>query len=162
MDYTPVAFTNSQNPHTTTYAHELALSVVFESGIVHFADRPSGFTSLPKEAKDFLSNVPTAWDNTKLLEGYPGQLTVIARQKADNWYIGTINGEEKEKTIKINFDFLQPNTKYKTAVIKDGDTAESFDISSAEVELNDSINIKMLPKGGAVTWITKVNNSASQ
>ncbi len=162
MDYTPVAFTNSQNPHTTTYAHELALSVVFESGIVHFADRPSGFTSLPKEAKEFLGDIPTAWDNTKLLEGYPGQLTVIARKKSENWYIGAINGEEKEKTIKINFDFLQPNTKYKMAVIKDGDTASAFDISNRDVSNNDSIDIKMLPKGGAVVWITKVNNSASQ
>jgi hypothetical protein len=155
MDYTPVAFTNSQNPHTTTYAHELALSVVFESGIVHFADRPSGFTALPKEAKEFLSNVPTAWDNTKLLEGYPGQLTVIARQKGNNWYIGAINGEEKEKTIKINLDFLQPDTNYKIVLIKDGDITSSFGISEKSVNHNDSIEIELLPKGGAVVWITK-------
>ena len=155
MDYTPVAFTNSQNPHTTTYAHELALSVVFESAIVHFADRPSGFTSLPEKAKEFLQDFPTAWDDTKLLDGYPGQLTVMTRQKADNWYIGAINGEEKEKTIKLNFDFLQSNTKYKMVVIKDGDNASSFDISEHAVNQNDSIEIKLLPKGGAVLWITK-------
>ena len=155
MDYTPVAFTNSQNPHTTTYAHELALSVVFESAIVHFADRPSGFTILPEKAKEFLQDFPTAWDDTKLLDGYPGQLTVMARQKADNWYIGAINGEEKEKTIKLNFDFLQSNTKYKMVVIKDGDNASSFDISEHAVNQNDSIEIKLLPKGGAVLWITK-------
>ncbi len=155
MDYTPVAFTNSQHPHTTTYAHELSLSVVFESGIVHFADRPSGFTDLPNEAKEFLRYVPTAWDDTKLLEGYPGQLAVIARQKADNWYIGGINGEEKEKTIKIDFDFLQPNTKYKMVLIKDGADAVTFDISDGAVNHNDSIEIRLLPKGGAVMWITK-------
>ena len=155
MDYTPVAFTNSQHPHTTTYAHELALSVVFESGIVHFADRPSGFTALPNEVKEFLRRVPTAWDDTKLLEGFPEQLVVIARQKADNWYIGAINGEEEEKTIKINFDFLQPNTNYKMVLIKDGDDAVTFNISNGAVNHNDSIEIRMLPKGGAVVWITK-------
>ena len=155
MDYTPVAFTNSQHPHTTTYAHELALSVVFESGIVHFADRPSGFNGLPKEAEEFLRNVPTDWDDTKLLEGYPGQLTVIARQKADNWYIGAINGEEKEKTININFDFLQTNTKYTMVLIKDGADASTFDISDRAINQNDSTDIRFLPKGGASIWITK-------
>ncbi len=84
MDYTPVAFTNSQHPHTTTYAHELALPVIFESGIVHFADRPSGFSGLPNEAKGFLRHVPTAWDDTRLLEDYLGQLAVISRQKVDS------------------------------------------------------------------------------
>ena len=155
MDYTPVAFTNSQHPHTTTYAHELALSVVFESGIVHFADRPSGFAGLPNEAKEFLRNVPTAWDDTKLLEGYPGQLAVIARQKTDNWYVGAINGEEEEKTIKVNIDFLQQNIKYKMVLIKDGADAVSFDISDIAVNDNDSIDIRLLPKGGTVMWITK-------
>ena len=155
MDYTPVAFTNSQHQHTTTYAHELALSIVFESGIVHFADRPSGFTSLPNEAKEFLSKVPTAWDDTKLLDGYPGQLAVIARKKTNNWYIGAINGEDKEKTIKINFNFLQPNTKYKMILIKDGSDTVTFDISDQEINNNDVVEIKMLSKGGAVVWITK-------
>ncbi|MBN2590786.1 MAG: glycoside hydrolase family 97 protein [Sedimentisphaerales bacterium] len=155
MDYTPVAFTNSQNPHTTSYAHELALSVVFESGIVHFADRPSGFTSLPEKAKEFLRNVPTAWDNTKLLDGSPGQLTVMARQKAGNWYIGAINGEDMEKTINVNFGFLQPNIKYKMVLIKDGDNRSAFEISNRDVNNNNDIEIKLLPKGGAVIWITK-------
>ena len=55
MDYTPVAFTNSQHPHKTSYAHELALSVIFESGMQHMADRPEGFYALPEAAKDFFA-----------------------------------------------------------------------------------------------------------
>ena len=51
MDYTPVTFTNSQHPHLTSYAHELALAVAFESGIQHMADRPEGFYALPDAAK---------------------------------------------------------------------------------------------------------------
>ncbi len=46
MDYTPVTFSNSQHPHITSYGHELALAVVFESGLQHFADRPSAYESL--------------------------------------------------------------------------------------------------------------------
>ncbi|WPQ66180.1 glycoside hydrolase family 97 catalytic domain-containing protein [Chitinophaga sancti] len=67
MDYTPVTFTNSQHPHITTYAHELALAVAFESGLQHFADSPSGYLQLPLPAMKFLQEVPVAWDDTKLV-----------------------------------------------------------------------------------------------
>ncbi|HEY6899868.1 MAG TPA: glycoside hydrolase family 97 catalytic domain-containing protein, partial [Puia sp.] len=77
MDYTPVTFTNSQFPHVTSYGHELALSVVFESGLQHFADRPEGYYSLPDEARRFLSEVPNAWDDTRLVEGVPGQDVIM-------------------------------------------------------------------------------------
>ena len=53
MDYTPVTFTNSQHPHVTSFAHELALSVVFESGLQHMADRPEGYDELPDAPKLF-------------------------------------------------------------------------------------------------------------
>jgi hypothetical protein len=53
MDYTPVTFTNSQFPHLTSYGHELALSVVFESALQHFADRPEGYDELPDKPKNF-------------------------------------------------------------------------------------------------------------
>ncbi|OJU50624.1 MAG: alpha-glucosidase, partial [Bacteroidales bacterium 45-6] len=102
MDYTPVTFTNSQYPHITSYGHELALSVVFESGFQHLADRPEGYYALPDAAKTFLKDVPNTWDNTKLLDGYPGRDIILARQKGSHWYIGGINGEnvEKMKTLK--------------------------------------------------------------
>ena len=81
MDFTPVAFTNQNFPHLTTYGHELALSVVFESGILHMADRASSFRSLPEAPKTFLKNVPVAWDETILLDGAPGEFAVFARRK---------------------------------------------------------------------------------
>jgi hypothetical protein len=79
----------------------------------------------------------------------------MARQKAEDWYIGAINGEEKDKSIKIGLGFLQPNTNYKMVVIKDGDNVSSVDISEQDANHNDNIDIKLLPKGGAALWITK-------
>lgn len=73
MDYTPVTFTNSQYPHLTSYAHELALSVLFESGIQHFADRPDAYRTLPPQVRDFLTRVPVSWDDTRLVSGHPGR-----------------------------------------------------------------------------------------
>ncbi|MDE7347215.1 MAG: glycoside hydrolase family 97 catalytic domain-containing protein [Muribaculaceae bacterium] len=94
MDYTPCAFTDSQHPHITTHAHELALTALYESGIQHLADRPESFLAQPQEVKDYLTNLPTAWDNTILLGGYPGEYVVMARQKGDKWWISAINGTD--------------------------------------------------------------------
>jgi hypothetical protein len=149
MDYTPVTFTNSQFPHTTSYGHELALSVVFESGFQHMADRPEGYYELPDAAKTFLKEVPNAWDNTKLLSGYPGKDIILARQKGNAWYIGGINAEtrtEKKKTLK--FDFLPDNAKYKLTLIADGEHDKAFDTQYLVVDKTSSIEVKMLRRGG--------------
>ena len=79
MDYTPGTFSNSQFPHITTYAHELALTALFESGIQHMPDKPETYYTLPKEVKNILMHLPAAWDDTKLLSGYPGTEVVLAR-----------------------------------------------------------------------------------
>ncbi len=64
MDYTPCAFTDSQHPHITTHAYELALTVLFESGLHHLADHPESFLEQPQPVRDFLSRQPAAWDET--------------------------------------------------------------------------------------------------
>ena len=57
MDYTPCAFSDSQHPHITTHAHELALTVLFESGLQHLADKPESYLAQPQEIQDFLSHL---------------------------------------------------------------------------------------------------------
>jgi hypothetical protein len=149
MDYTPVTFTNSQYPHITSYGHELALSVVFESGFQHLADRPEGYYELPDAAKSFLKEVPNAWDNTKLLDGYPGKDVIMARQKGNEWYIGGINAEgRREKTKTINFNFLPEGTKYKLTLIADGQHDKEFSTQYLVVDKSSSVEVKMLRRGG--------------
>ncbi|MCF0198032.1 MAG: glycoside hydrolase family 97 catalytic domain-containing protein, partial [Bacteroidaceae bacterium] len=129
MDYTPVAFTNSQYPHLTTSAHELALSVVFESGIQHWADRPSGFYNLPALAKRHMSEVPTAWDETLLLQGHPGTDVVVARRKGSLWYVGGLNGEDYRKNYTIDFSFLPADKDYVATLLADGTESNTFRIT---------------------------------
>ncbi len=156
MDYTPVTFSNSQHPHITTYGHELALSVVFESGLQHFADRPSAYESLPAEPKEFLKQVPVAWDDTKLIDGYPGKKVIIARKKGNQWYIGGLNGEDKNKTLVVNFNFLGAGN-YNLKLIKDGKNAKSFSYESMRVKEGDTIKVDCLPRGGFVGILNMQN-----
>ena len=70
MDYTPVTFTIRPDvPRTTTYAHELALSVIVESGWLVMADRPEAYLNSP--AKEFLKKIESAWDETRFIDGFP-------------------------------------------------------------------------------------------
>jgi hypothetical protein len=148
MDYTPTTFTNSQFAHITSYGHELALSVLFESALQHLADRPEGYYGLPAAAKFFLSNLPTAWDDTKLVEGYPGRDVVMARRKADNWYLGGINAGNRERGKKVKLNFLQPGVQYKLTLIGDGKHDKDFSVSYHTVNANSDLDVWMLRRGG--------------
>jgi hypothetical protein len=147
MDYTPVTFSNSQHPHITSFCHELALSVVFESGLQHFADRPSANISLPSEPKEFLRHVPVSWDDTKLLDGYPGEKVIIARKKGRRWYIGGLNGKDEARTLKLIFDFLGKGN-FNLRLIKDGKDEKSFECETVKVKKGDILKIDCLPRGG--------------
>ncbi len=91
MDYTPVTFSDKVRPHLTTAAHELALAVVFESGLQHFADSPEAYLSAPEAVRRQLRGVPVVWDETVGLAGEPGDSAVVARRSGDEWWIAGIN-----------------------------------------------------------------------
>lgn len=147
MDFTPVTFTDVTYPHKTTHAHELALSVVFQSGIQHFADRVSGYLELPEEAQTFLSNVPVTWDDTRCIAGSPSEFVVLARQKQDEWYVAGINGLSEKQQVEINL--LDFGDQLDILFIGDGETPDSFKIESlAGAEKTKTVT--MQPYGGFV------------
>jgi hypothetical protein len=148
MDYTPVTFTNSQHAHITSYGHELALSVVFESSIQHFADRPEGYYQLPDAALSFLKDVPVAWDDTRFVDGYPGKLAVLARQKGDIWYVGGIHSDRRDKSYTLNFSFLQEGKKYKLILISDGAYDSTFETKHLVVTKDSTVDFHLLRRGG--------------
>jgi len=109
---------------------------------------------LPSEPKEFLKNVPVSWDNTKLLDGYPGEKIVIAREKGNQWYLGGLNGKEEKQTLKINFDFLGTGN-FKLKLIKDGENDKSFAVEFIKVKKGDILNVECLSRGGFVAVIEK-------
>ena len=147
MDYAPITFSNSQHPHITSFAHELALAVVFESGLQHFADRPSAYYDLADEPREFLKGFPTAWDETKLINGYPGEMVVIARRKGKLWYVAGLNGKNSPQTLQLNLDFLG-NSDYFVQLFKDGADTKSITSETKNVKKSNTLQIQCLPMGG--------------
>jgi len=145
VDYTPVTFSHHAFPRLTTPAHELALSVIFESGIQHFADSKLFYEKLHPQAKHVLKVVPTAWDESQLLEGYPGSYVVIARRKGNTWFIAGINGEDQLKKVELDLKFSKFNQS-ELSVIVDSDNNEL--LSETYKLVSRKINVAMKPYGG--------------
>ena len=154
MDYTPVTFSDQQYAHITSNAHELALSVVFESGIMHFADRVSAYRELAEDPKNFLKEVPVAWDETRYLGGTPGKEMIIARRKGSDWYVGGINGEGSQKEWAVSYDFLGEGS-YQAVLITDGGSAREMQSSRKTLSSGDTEEISMRAYGGFALQLRK-------
>ncbi|MGF1635468.1 MAG: glycoside hydrolase family 97 catalytic domain-containing protein [Cyclobacteriaceae bacterium] len=150
MDYTPVAFSDQKYPHKTSYAHELALSVVFESGVIHMADKPEAYLNLPKQVIGFLSSVPSTWDETKYMAGTPGEYVVMARRKGNVWYLAGINGTDTEVKINLNANFLSELTEMQ--LIGDGADRQSFHIQTTDWN-PENTEVIMKAAGGFVARV---------
>ncbi|HAZ74121.1 MAG TPA: alpha-glucosidase [Rikenellaceae bacterium] len=150
MDYTPGTFSDSQHPHITSDCHELALPILFESGIQHMPDRPSTYLALLAKVRTLLATLPTAWDDTRFIAGYPGENAVLARKSGDKWYIAGINGTDNRITMNISLDRLKKFglSAHNATIFTDTDSGKGFVISSLEAE--DSYTMKMGPRGGFV------------
>ncbi|MBQ6054082.1 MAG: glycoside hydrolase family 97 protein [Prevotella sp.] len=106
MDYTPCTFSDSQHPHITSDAHELALTVLYESALQHLADKPESYLVQPQQVQDFFGKLPTTWDETRYVSGYPGESVVLARRSGNTWYVAGINGTNDKKVLDVDLSFI--------------------------------------------------------
>lgn len=110
MDFTPMVLDSI--PHInrrTTAAFELALPVLFLSGIQHIAEVPEGMAKQPDYVIDYLRDIPTVWDESRYIAGYPGKDVIMARRKNDTWFIVGINGGQKVKEFYLDLSFIEKN-----------------------------------------------------
>ncbi len=163
MDYTPGGFLNvtredfkQQVPALVwnTRACELAKFVVYESPLTVVCDHPDNIRNQP--GADFLKIVPTTWDDTKFLGGYPGDYVAIARRNGNTWYIGVMNNS-KGKAIELNLDFL-PEGEFELNSWADAVNANAKPTNikqkTQSVNREDSLEIKMADNGGFAATIT--------
>jgi hypothetical protein len=108
-------------------------------------DRPDIYYGLPQEVRDLLSGLPSAWDDTRLLAGYPGEYAVIARLSGDRWYIAGINGLDEPRDLEISLESLGTGT---FRLFADGDEDRAFRIT--ELSAGQSVTIPCRARGGFV------------
>jgi hypothetical protein len=151
MDFTPMALDriNDHIQRRTTSCFELALSVVFTSGVQHYAEIPQGMAKVPEYVRDFLRHVPSVWDDTKFLDGFPGKFVVLARKGDGRWYVAGINGEEAAKKLTLNLKEL--HIPASGTLIADGDGGNlSFRQETVRLPRDREFQITLPPHGGFV------------
>jgi hypothetical protein len=153
MDYGPVVLNRvlsrdqqRGSRRRTTDAFQLATAVLFQSPIQHLGLTPGNLEEQPEFVVDFLRQVPTAWDETRFIAGYPGRLAVLARRRGEGWYVAATNGEDQAKEMSLSAPFLAGQT---LALIHDRPdrTAARRQIT---VGPDGRFELALEPSGGAV------------
>lgn len=158
-DYAPIDFAekNGRVLQATTWAHQLALSVVFESGVQHIMDAPDNLKY--NISKDFLKTLPAAWDDTKCLNAELGNYVCIARRKNNDWHIASLTTEAG--TAGIPLSFLSEGKKYNAYIYKDGGCPSEIDFEyKADLSSADKITVPMLKNGGLAILLSESSNHA--
>lgn len=150
MDFTPVVLDRIPGiERRTSSAFELALSVLFTSGIQHYAEIPEGMAKAPDYVREFLRHVPSVWDDVRFVEGFPGKYVVIARRGNGHWYVAGINAERRERTLALPLSEL--GIRGSGTLITDGDgTNLSFRTERVELGAQKSPVVKLKGRGGFV------------
>ena len=156
MDYTPCTFSDSQHPHITSDGHELALTVLYESALQHLADKPESYFAQPEEVQAFLGQLPTVWDETRYVTGYPGESVVLARRSGHTWYVAGIHGTNETKTLRIDLSFIEGDS-HSVQTFADADPAQWHTDGEDNWLISNSNQIPKqmtcLPRGGFVLVI---------
>lgn len=162
MDYTPGAMLSMQpdvyishRPNSAsigTRAYQMALFVIFESGIQMLADNPTLYYQ-NAECTDFITQVPTTWDETIALDAKLGEYVIVAKRKGEKWFIGAMtNNKEREREFEISLDFLKGKDSYHITWFEDGINAgrQAMDYRKKESDIKpgEKMQIKMVRNGG--------------
>lgn len=147
MDFTPTMFSDrvGVSVRRTSDAFDLAMNIVFESGLQHLGVTEQSLKLVPEDVRSFLSAIPVAWDETRFLDGFPGRYVVIARRKGERWWIAGINGSDEPRAVELDLGFL--NGDYAGTLFTDGYDNRSFARRTVSPG-TDSLRMTMPAHGG--------------
>ena len=131
----------------TTDVFQLATAVLFQNPIQNFAITPNNLTDAPRLALDFLREVPTTWDETVFLDGYPGKYCVLARRHGDRWYIAGINAQKEPLKLKLALPMLREGDR---VVLYSDTKSRKPQLEQKTIQKPDETSVTIQPEGGIV------------
>jgi alpha-glucosidase len=166
MDYTPGGLRNvtpqtfqvrAVMPQTqTTRGQALAMYVVYDSPLQMVSDDPDAYRG--EAGFDFIKRVPTAWDETRFIDGEPGRDIVLARRQGKVWYLGAMTSDEA-RTERVSLRFLPPGT-YRATVWQDGAAPNEVKRSERTVTRADTLALQLAAAGGAAVVLEPLTRPA--
>jgi len=137
----------------TSDVFELASGIVIQTSVNCVAVTPNIMDELPQFEKDFIRQMPTTWDETRFIDGYPGEYVVIARRKGDHWWIGGLNGSEAARTLTLQLPAEMAGKKVTCLLdkkMKKGDLTPPAEQKEITISAKGTIKVTMQARGGVV------------
>lgn len=131
----------------TSDVFQLATAVLFQNPIQNFALAPNNLTDAPEVALDFMKQIPTTWDETVFINGYPGKYAVLARRHGNRWYIAGINAQKEPLKLSLNLPML--NNGDVVVTYTDGKQGEP-QRKELSVKTATSVPVTIQPNGGVI------------
>ncbi|PRD56510.1 glycoside hydrolase family 97 protein [Sphingobacterium gobiense] len=153
MDFGPVLLNKRHNRENnggtirkTSEIFQLATAVLFQTPVQNFGITPNNLNEYPDFVIDFMKDVPTIWDETIFIDGYPGKYVVLARRHGDTWYIAGVNAEKETKDMLISLPMLAEGhaTRYSD------DTQRNPQRDNLTVVKGEKIKLTLRPNGAAI------------
>ncbi|GEN66182.1 glycoside hydrolase family 97 protein [Chryseobacterium rhizosphaerae] len=135
-----------KNKRHTTDGFQLATAVLFQNPVQMFGIMPNNLTDAPEFQLSFMKEVPTLWDETVFIDGYPGKYAVVARRHADHWYAAGVNAEKQSKKLKMKL----PMFAGKTIKLINDDAKGNSSEKEVKVNAKGDFTIEIQPQGGFV------------
>ena len=152
-----------------TKAHQLAMAVVYYSPLtwMFWYDKPAMFKDEPEI--EFWEKVPTVWDDTKVLQGNPGEYIVTARRLGEDWYLGAMTNTDS-RVVTLSLDFLKKGKKYMAHLYEDDstitDNLNNKNVRAAKrtkvrctvkkITSRSTLTLPMQKSGGAAIWFEEI------
>lgn len=131
----------------TSDVFQLATAVLFQNPIQNFALAPNNLTDAPEVTLDFMKQIPTTWDETVFIDGYPGKYAVLARRHGNRWYIAGINAQKEPLKLSLNLPML--NNGDVVVTYTDGKQGEP-QRKELSVKTATSVPVTIQPNGGVI------------
>ena len=131
----------------TTDVFQIATAVLFQNPIQNFAITPNNLYDAPSSKIEFMKEVPTTWDETRFIDGYPGKYCVLARRHNGRWYIAGVSA--LKEPLKLELDL---------SMLSDGDECTYYydnkkrepQKETLKIRKSSSVPVVIQPEGGVV------------
>ena len=137
----------SRHSRKTTDVFEMASGLIMQTSVQCIAMQPNNLDELPQVEMDFLKDIPTTWDDTVFIDGYPGKYVVLARRSGDKWYIAGLNAEKEDKELKLELPMLEGVSKVNYYT----DNNDGYAVlTELKVDSSGTVKVSMKSNGGFI------------
>lgn len=130
----------------TTDVFQIATGILFQNPVQMFALTPNNLTDAPATLINFMKKIPTTWNETLYIDGYPGKYSVIARRHGEQWYIAGVNALEEPLELELSLPMVAGK---KVSIYSDNSNREAV-VNSSKINHNGKVKVTLLPRGGFV------------